>query len=164
MKKRLIFLMLVLLSFSIFVNSKTSIKLVFNEMEDKNINLDNSYDYFYVKDKENNLNSSNLLKILSMDDIKIIGIYPNLKKINDSKVKEKLQYYNFSLINSNSINLNKFINNYVSILKNNNYIEQANLVYFDGIQIDKVLVYTSYNSISLLKKQNKNLIYQNREI
>lgn len=164
MKKRLIFLMLVLLSFSIFINSKTSIKLVFNEMEDKNINLDNSYDYFYVKDKENNLNSSNLLKILSMDDIKIIGIYPNLKKINDSKVKEKLQYYNFSLINSNSINLNKFINNYVSILKNNNYIEQANLVYFDGIQIDKVLVYTSYNSISLLKKQNKNLIYQNREI
>ena len=156
--------MLVLLSFSIFINSKTSIKLVFNEMEDKNINLDNSYDYFYVKDKENNLNSSNLLKILSMDDIKIIGIYPNLKKINDSKVKEKLQYYNFSLINSNSINLNKFINNYVSILKNNNYIEQANLVYFDGIQIDKVLVYTSYNSISLLKKQNKNLIYQNREI
>lgn len=164
MKKRLIFLMLVLLSFSIFINSKTSIKLVFNEMEDKNINLDNSYDYFYVKDKESNLNSSNLLKILSMDDIKIIGIYPNLKKINDSKVKEKLQYYNFSLINSNSINLNKFINNYVSILKNNNYIEQANLVYFDGIQIDKVLVYTSYNSISLLKKQNKNLIYQNREI
>ena len=156
--------MLVLLSFSIFINSKTSIKLVFNEMEDKNINLDNSYDYFYVKDKENNLNSSNLLKILSMDDIKIIGIYPNLKKINDSKVKEKLQYYNFSLINSDSINLNKFINNYVSILKNNNYIEQANLVYFDGIQIDKVLVYTSYNSISLLKKQNKNLIYQNREI
>lgn len=142
------FLLVFMLTLVVIFYSKTEYdaSLVFNENE----YIDNyDSDYFYIISKDIKLNTNNLNDYFSDDDIRIMGIYPNLEKIYNDDLKKKLGYYSFSSLYNNKININNFINNYVKLLKNNSYIDEANMVYFDGINIDKVLVYTTYNSIYL---------------
>lgn len=142
------FLLVFMLTLVVIFYSKTeyNASLVFNENE----YIDNyDSDYFYIISKDIKLNTNNLNDYFSDDDIRIMGIYPNLEKIYNDDLKKKLGYYSFSSLYNNKININNFINNYVKLLKNNSYIDEANMVYFDGINIDKVLVYTTYNSIYL---------------
>lgn len=140
----------VLLAFSLFLvfvfysNAQEKTSLVFNEEE----YIDNyDHEYFYVDSKNIQLNTNNLNDYFTDFDIKIMGIYPNLDKIYGDDLKKKLSYYSFSQLYNNSTNINNFTNRYVGLLKNNNYIEEANMVYFDGIDIDRILIYSSYNSI-----------------
>lgn len=144
MKRVALLVFSLLLVFVFYSNAKEKTSLVFNEEE----YIDNyDYEYFYVDSKNIQLNTNNLNEYFSDYDIKIMGIYPNLDKIYIGDLKKKLNYYSFSQLYSNTININNFTNKYVSLLKNNNYIEEANMVYFDGINIDRVLIYSSYNSI-----------------
>ncbi|MCI9435483.1 MAG: hypothetical protein HFI86_09510 [Bacilli bacterium] len=146
MKK--IFLLVFMLTLVVVFYSKAEYdaSLVFNEDE----YIDN-YDceYFYIASKDIKLNTNNLSDYFSDEDIRIMGVYPNLEKIYNDDLKNKLSYYSFSSLYDNKININNFTNNYVRLLKNNSYIDEANMVYFDGINIDKVLVYTTYNSVYL---------------
>lgn len=146
MKKIFLLVFTFLLVFIFYSNNIEKTSLVFNESDYIN-NYDN--EYFYITSKKIQLNTNNLNDYFNDFDIKIMGIYPNTNKIYDKNIKQKINYYSFSSLYSNKVNINNFTNNYVSILKNNNYIDEANLVYFDGINIDKILVYAPYNSIYL---------------
>lgn len=154
----LIFTFFLIVFFYSYNNEKT--KLAFNENEYIN-NYDN--DYFYISSKEIILNTNNLLNYFNDQNIKIIGLYPNLNKIYDENLKSKLNYYSFNPLYDNRANVIDFTNNYVILLKNNNYIEQANMVYFDGINIDKILVYAPYNSIYLHDLDYKIFDYKVKE-
>lgn len=144
MKKVILLVFSLFLVFIFYSNYQEKTLLAFNEDEYIN-NYD--YDYFYVTSKDIRINTNNLDDYFSDYDIKVMGIYPNLDKIYDNNLKSKLSYYSFSQLYNTNINVNNFINKYVSLLKNNSYIEEANMVYFDGIDIDKTLIYASYNSI-----------------
>ncbi len=160
MKKIFLLVFMLTLVFIFYSKAEDSTSLVFNENE----YIDNyDYEYFYVDSKEIKLNTNNLNDYFSDKDIKIMGIYPNLEKIYNDSLKKRLSYYSFSPLYNNKININNFTNNYVSLLKNNNYIEEANMVYFDGINIDKVLVYASYNSIYLHDLNYNNFNYKVKE-
>lgn len=146
MKKIFLLVFTFVLVFIFYSNNIEKTSLVFNETDYIN-NYDN--EYFYITSKKIQLNTNNLNNYFTDSDIKIMGIYPNTNKIYDKNIKQKIDYYSFSSLYSNRVNINNFTNKYVSVLKNNNYIDEANLVYFDGINIDKVLVYAPYNSIYL---------------
>lgn len=146
MKKIFLLVFTFVLVFIFYSNNIEKTSLVFNESDYIN-NYDN--EYFYITSKKIQLNTNNLNNYFTDSDIKIMGIYPNTNKIYDKNIKQKIDYYSFSSLYSNRVNINNFTNKYVSVLKNNNYIDEANLVYFDGINIDKVLVYAPYNSIYL---------------
>ncbi len=146
MKKIFLLVFTFVLVFIFYSNNIEKTSLVFNETDYIN-NYDN--EYFYITSKKIQLNTNNLNNYFNDPDIKIMGIYPNTNKIYDKNIKQKINYYSFSSLYSNRVNINNFTNKYVSVLKNNNYIDEANLVYFDGINIDKVLVYAPYNSIYL---------------
>ena len=146
MKKIFLLVFTFVLVFIFYSNNVEKTLLVFNETDYIN-NYDN--EYFYITSKKIQLNTNNLNNYFNDSDIKIMGIYPNTSKIYDKNIKQKINYYSFSSLYSNRVNINNFTNKYVSVLKNNNYIDEANLVYFDGINIDKVLVYAPYNSIYL---------------
>lgn len=146
MKKFFLLVFTFVLVFIFYSNNIEKTSLVFNESDYIN-NYDN--EYFYITSKKIQLNTNNLNNYFTDSDIKIMGIYPNTNKIYDKNIKQKIDYYSFSSLYSNRVNINNFTNKYVSVLKNNNYIDEANLVYFDGINIDKVLVYAPYNSIYL---------------
>lgn len=144
MKKIFLLVFMLTLVFIFSSNFKEKTSLVFNDEE----YIDNyDHEYFYITSKDIQLNTNNLNEYFDGFDIKIMGIYPNLDKIYPDDLKKKLNYYSFSQLYNNRININNFTNKYVSLLKNNNYIEEGNMVYFDGIDIDKVLIYSSYNSI-----------------
>lgn len=146
MKKIFLLVFTFVLVFIFYSNNIEKTSLVFNETDYIN-NYDN--EYFYITSKKIQLNTNNLNNYFNDPDIKIMGIYPNTNKIYDKNIKQKINYYSFSSLYSNRVNINNFTNKYVSVLKNNNYIDEANLVYFNGINIDKVLVYAPYNSIYL---------------
>lgn len=146
MKKIFLLVFTFVLVFIFYSNNIEKTSLVFNETDYIN-NYDN--EYFYITSRKIQLNTNNLNNYFTDSDIKIMGIYPNTNKIYDKNIKQKIDYYSFSSLYSNRVNINNFTNKYVSVLKNNNYIDEANLVYFDGINIDKVLVYAPYNSIYL---------------
>lgn len=146
MKKIFLLVFTFVLVFIFYSNNIEKTSLVFNETDYIN-NYDN--EYFYITSKKIQLNTNNLNNYFNDSDIKIMGIYPNTNKIYDKNIKQKINYYSFSSLYSDRVNINNFTNKYVSVLKNNNYIDEANLVYFDGINIDKVLVYAPYNSIYL---------------
>ena len=143
MKKVFLLVFMCMLVFLFYSKVENNTALVFKEEY-----IDNyDHEYFYVTSKNIQLNTNNLDEYFSYFDIKIMGIYPNLDKIYIDNLKNKLSYYSFSQLYSNRININNFINKYVGLLKNNNYIEEANMVYFNGIDINKVLIYSSYNSV-----------------
>jgi len=144
LKKYFLLVFTIVLVFIFCSNNMENTALVFNENEYIN-NYDN--EYFYITSKKIQLNTNNFSNYFNDSDIKIIGVYPSLTKIYNDKIKQKISYYGFNTLYSIKVNINNFTNKYVSVLKNNNYIEEANMVYFDGVNIDKVLVYAPYNSI-----------------
>lgn len=157
MKKYLVMILVVIMS--IIMNEKTTSKQVFNEIKKDEY----AYEYFYLKSKDG-LNSKTLNKIINKEEIELIAIYPNTDKIIDKKLKEKLEYYSCSPIINTKDNINRFINNYIQNLKNKNYLEEADKIYYEGIKINKILIYASYNSVYNIIKDNKNITYQVSEI
>lgn len=160
MKKFFLLVFMLTLVIVFYSKAEYDASLVFNEDE----YIDN-YDceYFYISSKDIKLNTNNLSEYFSNEDIRIMGIYPNLEKIYNDDLKKRLGYYSFSALYDNKININNFTNNYVRLLKNNSYIDEANMVYFDGINIDKVLVYTTYNSIYLHDSSYHGFSYKVKE-
>lgn len=135
MKKLLLVIFLIINIF--FINYKvenTDLKVVA-------IN-DNTYKLYKLNTK---LTTKNILNYIN-EEIKIIAIYP----------KTKLTSYVYTFTNStNQNNLILFTNEYRNLLRNNNYNKEANLISFNGIEIDKIIVSTTANNIERLLKTNK---------
>lgn len=135
MKKLLLVIFLIINIF--FINYKvenTDLKVVA-------IN-DNTYKLYKLNTK---LTTKNILNYIN-EEIKIIAIYP----------KTKLASYVYTFTNStNQNNLILFTNEYRNLLRNNNYNKEANLISFNGIEIDKIIVSTTANNIERLLKTNK---------
>ncbi len=160
MKKIFLLIAIVFLSILFFSNSELRTAFVFNDGEYQD-NYDS--DYFYISSNKININTNNLEKYFNYDEMKIIGIYPNTDKIYDQTLKKNLSYYSFNPLKNLKTNINSFTNKFVSDLKNNNYIDMGNMVYFDGINIDSVLVYSPYHYIYLHNQLYNLFNYQVKE-
>lgn len=103
---------------------------------------DNTYKLYKLNTK---LTTKNILNYIN-EEVKIIAIYP----------KTKLANYVYTFTNStNQNNLILFTNEYRNLLRKNNYNKEANLISFNGIEIDKIIVSTTSNNIERLLKTNK---------
>lgn len=98
------------------------------------------------------LNTNNFKNYFT-NEIKIIGIYPKVNAIYKNKVGNL--YYSFSknTIDENIISFKKY---YKSILEKNNFKNDLILLDYNGISLEKVKVFLSYEELAkILDKCNK---------
>lgn len=134
----------ILLIIFIFIN----IFFINYQVEDTNkVSLvvnDNSYNLYKLY---TNLITKNILNYIN-SEIKIITIYP--------KINSKIENYSYSFTNSsNENNIALFTNEYRNLLKKYNYIKEANLISFNGIKINKIIISTNEKNLDILLKTNK---------
>lgn len=140
MKKIIFFIIAILLLFSYKKNENT--QLISNNIED------NVFDIYLLK---TNINTKEIFKYIN-NEIQIIEIYPKIKLNYNLNLKK--YSYKFTTANNKS-NINLFINEYRRLLINNNYINDANMVGFKGIDIEKIKVSTNEKNIVNLLKTKK---------
>lgn len=140
MKKIIFFIIAILLLFSYKKNENT--ELVSNNIED------NVFDIYLLK---TNISTKEILKYIN-NEIQIIEIYPKIKLNYNLNLKK--YSYKFTTANNKS-NINLFINEYRRLLINNNYINDANMISFKGIDIEKIKVSTNEKNIVNLLKTKK---------
>lgn len=109
---------------------------------------DNMFDIYKLS---TNLNTKNILNYIT-EEIDIIAIFPKIKNNYNSELKKYV--YSFTLT-TNQNNINLFTNQYRNLLIENNYYREANLISFDGIYIDKIIIYTNPNSVNKLINTGK---------
>lgn len=109
---------------------------------------DNIFDIYKLS---TNLNTKNILNYIT-EEIDIIAIFPKIKNNYNSELKKYV--YSFTLT-TNQNNINLFTNQYRNLLIENNYYREANLISFDGIYIDKIIIYTNPNSVNKLINTGK---------
>ena len=109
---------------------------------------DNIFDIYKLS---TNLNTKNILNYIT-EEIDIIVIFPKTKSNYNSELKKYV--YSFTLT-TNQNNINLFTNQYRNLLIENNYYRDANLISFDGIYIDKIVIYTNQNSVNKLINTGK---------
>jgi len=104
------------------------------EFPNKNISTENFLDYF--------------------NNIKVIYIKPYL---NNSYKKLIQNYvYNFDLISTKS-NINKFKNNFIKKLEDNNFRKEAINYKIEGIKIKEIMIYCSNQQIDILNNLIENV-------
>jgi len=109
---------------------------------------DNIFDIYKLN---TNLNTKNILNYIN-EEIDIIAIFPKIK--NNYNFELKKYVYSFTLT-TNQNNINLFTNQYRNLLIENNYYREANLISFDGIYIDKIVIYTNQNIVNKLINTGK---------
>lgn len=88
---------------------------------------------------------------------KIISITPYLNPIFKSKLKTDLTY-NFKNIKLNN-NLNNFIAFYEKQIRNSGYTQNIEMIYYQGIKIDKVVIFTNLKNIYELTEKYPKIKY-----
>lgn len=103
-----------------------------------------------------NLNTNNFYYYFD-EQINIVGIYPKVNMLYKDKIGN--MFYRFS---SNSIkyNINTFIKYYKNTLKKNNYTNDLVLSEYNGINIERVQVYISYDELKQFLDDCNNCSYE----
>lgn len=131
--------------FIIFILSLIFMNYKVDSVSEVNLTTDNYFDLYRIN---TNLTTKNILNYINKE-IKIIAIYPKVKN-------NKLQNYVYTFSNTtNENNINLFINEYRSLLNKNNYIKEASLISFNGIEISKIIVSTNESNLRLLLETNR---------
>ena len=135
----LIFIFINICFFNLKEEVTTNVSLVIN---------DNSFNIYTLITKTN---TKNILKYIN-SDIKIINIYPKIKTNYNNNLKNYV--YKFT-VTTNQNNINLFTNEYRKLLIENNYVRDANLISFNGIDILKIDIHTNETNLLKLLSTNK---------
>lgn len=103
-----------------------------------------------------NLNTKNFSSYFD-DHIEIVGVYPKINMIYKNKVGNIFYSFNKSSIKEN---INSFTKYYKNILKKNNFVSDLVLSDYNGIDIEKVRAYISYESLKKILSGCDNCSYQ----
>lgn len=126
--KKIFYLFLILLLLLIDLRSKENLTLVFKQKDENEF-------YEFILLELDNVNTSNLDIILK--DIKVLKVYPSINKIYKNNIKN---VYNYT-------NINDFKDSYLNELEKNGYYKDYNYYLVNPIKIEKILVYSSENTI-----------------
>lgn len=137
MKKYIVCLLVLLLI--LIINKKNDAVMVFNE---KN----NEYSMYILEFSNQNISTNNLESVFK--NIKIIWLEPVINIAYKDKLNYK--YYYFEDISLKQ-NINKFKNNFIKKLNDNNYKLDAINYEILGIKISKMKVYCNEEDILNLK-------------
>ncbi len=148
--KKLIILGLLFILIS-FIPKKDTVVPVFNNMPFK---LED-YNVFYLELKEEDINTSNILKLIP-SSVDIISITPYINPIYENKLKLK---YNFISNISSKKNIENFIKYYKDTIKSLNYIDDLNNIDINGIKINEAVVFARGSDIIKIMN-SKNIKYK----
>ena len=138
--KKVLFIFFLCLFFIRFNNNQT--ELVYLEYDD-------IYNKYIIDVSTCNINTKNINKKFERFNIKILALYPYIEKYYEKLLGEKLAYFYINDINNLSL-FNKYYFKLLEQLGLNNY---KNNVLTEGIKINKMIIYTKYNSFNNLKLQ-----------
>lgn len=131
--KKLIIVILIVLILNVY--NKNNIKFVFNEQ-----NLE--YSMYILEFPNQNVSTNNLEEIFN--DMKIIWIEPSINLIYKDRLNYKLYYFEDISIKEN---INRFKNNFITKLQNNNYKNDVINYQILGIKINRMKVYSNEQAI-----------------
>lgn len=147
-----LFVTILIFQYYIFINNDNKTVMVFSETVS---DINNYSDYLVnFKDTLNTKNFKEKFSILKENKYKIKKLYLSIRETWNVKVKAELSEYSFD-------NLEKFVSYYKNILQKNNLADEIPNIDISGITINKVLIYTSEESIKKLQKKY-NIKYQKK--
>lgn len=140
--KKIILLLLILINlFLLNITKETT----------KTISLAVSENVFDIYKLKTVLSTKNVLDYMN-NKTKIIAIFPKVKSNYHNDVKS--YYYTFTLA-TNQSNIHLFVNEYRNLLNKYNYVKDANLINFNGVNIDRIVLYTDEYNLERLLSTNK---------
>lgn len=148
----ILFVNILIFQYYIFVNSDNKTFAVFYEETSDINNYSN-----YLIDFKDNLTTKNLIDKISLlgnNKYEIKKLYLKTNEIWNEQVKVKLSEYSYDTIEN-------FVSYYKNILKKYNLADEIPNIDISGIIVDKILIYTSKESIELLSK-NYNIEYEKK--
>ena len=142
------FILIVILILLIINNNKTEqTQMVFDYNEE---------DMLIVNILIPNLNTKNFTSYFD-DTIEVVGVYPKINMVYKNKIGNIFYSFNQSSIKEN---INSFIKYYKNILKKNNFTSDLVLSDYNGINIEKVRVYISFERLKKILSDCNNCSYQ----
>lgn len=134
--KKIFYLFLILLLVLIDLRSKENLTLVFKQSDENEF-------YEFILLELDGFNTNNL--DIFLKDIKVLKIYPSINKVYKNNIKN---VYNYT-------NIKDFKDSYLNELEKNGYYKDYNYYLVNPIKIEKILVYSSENTLkNKLKKYN----------
>lgn len=158
-KRILILLILVVLLNIIILIREDKISSAFNYIDDNVIDTKGDYNIYNITFDRINLNTLNFIDFFKDLNGKILGIYPKINSLYADKLTNEINYYAFNTNNSISYNLNNFTNFYKSILDDYGFDNDIEKIHFNGIKIDKVKMYTTFDMINQFIIKYPNITY-----
>ena len=136
-----ILLFFIVLYLCIPENNLDNIKTTFNDLE-------NDYEYKFITINTPNLNTKNFYKYFDNTN-NIMVIYPKINML----YKEKLGTIKFKC--DRNCHIERLLNYYKDVLKNNNFMQDSINVDYYGVYIDKIVFYINNEELNnILKKCN----------
>lgn len=103
-----------------------------------------------------NLNTKNFSNYFD-DYTEILGIYPKINMLYKNKIGKLFYSFNQSTVKENLLSFTKY---YKNILKKNNYNNDLILTDYNGVSIEKVKVFLTYDKLNELLKKCKDCSYE----
>lgn len=138
-------IVLILISLFIFNLKDEKVQTVFNE--------ETEYSLYILTFPNKNISTENFINYFN--NLKVIWIKPYMDNIYKKKMI-KYSVYNFDSISIKS-NINKFKNNFIKKLEENNYKKYALNYRIEGIKIEEIMVYCSNKQIDKINNQIENV-------
>ncbi len=157
MIKKIVMLIIMILLINLIINKNDNIKQLETVFKETYIE-DNNYQTYILDLSDLNITTNNLSKILTNISIKNINIYPKINELYKDKL-DKITYYKFNYSDL-SLNITKFKETYIEILKNNGFFNDIDNIRINGIPIEKIEVYLSNDQLNNIIKQYPNIKYQ----
>ncbi len=147
----LIFFIFILL---LIKSNPSKISHVFNQLEDKTVELDNQYNEYHIYYDNSNLTTKNIL-----DELSFLENEKNIKIIIITDINNETIEYN---IDSNNLKkqLGEFFNHCISILESKYLDKEVENAYSSGIKIKKLIITMSKVLANNYLQYRKDLHYE----
>lgn len=142
-----ILVLIIVLNILIVFNQKKEALPVFAEEDFR----DNDYAIYNLIVDDVNITTRNINQYFQNMDIKILGIYPKINDLYQSKLSHKIGYYSFkkAVVNQNTVELELILK---KMLKDYGFNGEIEKIEINGVEISKIKIYASKGDLRKLLK------------
>ncbi len=150
----IVFLIILFIQYFTFIKNNNNTVSVFNQNKNQTNNEFNYYELTF-KNGINIKNMKNYFSKLKSNEYKINIVTPKINPAWNNNLKENLESIEYTSID-------KLFKYYLNCLEEYHLDEEINNTKIYGIEIEKLVIYTSNKNIKLLKASDNNLEYKQK--